>query len=216
MKIIPKLKSKFAVSSLLSLGASTLVASCAPIPSQELQSIKIDGSSTVYPITEAMVREYQESPQEQVEVTVNFSGTSGGFKKFCAGETDINDASRPIKTEEMKACAEAGVRYVELPIAFDALTVVINKNNDWVKSLTVEELKKYGNPQQKEKLRAGIKFVPTSPIARLIFLERELIREPSIILPKPSSAKVGAVAPITSRAKTMIFWCKESVKIPMR
>ena len=105
--------------------------------------IKIDGSSTVYPITEAMAEEFQKI--QKVKVTVGESGTGGGFKKFCRGETDIADASRPILQKEMDACKEAGVQYIELPIAYDGLTVVVNGKNDWVKSLSVEELKKMWN-----------------------------------------------------------------------
>jgi phosphate transport system substrate-binding protein len=106
--------------------------------------IKIDGSSTVYPITEAVAEEFQKA--KGVKVTVGESGTGGGFKKFCRGEIDISDASRPITKKEMDACKEAGIQYIELPVAFDALTVVVNSKNDWVKSLTVDELKKIWGP----------------------------------------------------------------------
>ena len=106
--------------------------------------IKIDGSSTVYPITEAVAEEFQKA--QKVKVTVGESGTGGGFKKFCRGETDISNASRPIAQKEMDACKEAGIQYIELPIAFDALTVAVNSKNDWVKSLTVDELKKIWQP----------------------------------------------------------------------
>ena len=105
--------------------------------------IKIDGSSTVYPITEAMAEEFQKA--QKVKVTVGESGTGGGFKKFCRGETDIADASRPILQKEIDACKEAGIQYIELPIAYDGLTVVVNGKNDWVKSLSVDELKKIWN-----------------------------------------------------------------------
>lgn len=106
--------------------------------------IKIDGSSTVYPITEAVAEEFQAA--QKVKVTVGESGTGGGFKKFCRGETDISNASRPITQKEIDACKEAGIQFIELPVAFDALTVVVNSKNDWVKSLTVEELKKIWGP----------------------------------------------------------------------
>ena len=104
--------------------------------------VKIDGSSTVYPITEAVAEDFQKARKGSVRVTVGISGTGGGFKKFCRGEIDIADASRPILKKEMEDCAREGIRYVELPIAFDALTVVINPHNDFIKHLTVEELKK--------------------------------------------------------------------------
>ena len=90
------------------------------------QLVKIDGSSTVFPITEAVAEDFQRSTKGKVKVTVGISGTGGGFKKFCRGETDISDASRPILKSEMEACRAAGVQYYELPIAYDALTVVIN------------------------------------------------------------------------------------------
>ena len=107
--------------------------------------IKIDGSSTVYPITEAMAEEFQKV--QKVKVTVGESGTGGGFKKFCRGETDISDASRPILQKEIDACKEAGIQYIELAVAYDALTVVVNPKNDWVKSLSVDELKKMWEPK---------------------------------------------------------------------
>ena len=106
--------------------------------------IKIDGSSTVYPITEAVAEEFQKA--QKIKVTVGESGTGGGFKKFCRGETDISNASRPILQKEIDACKEAGVQFIELPIAYDALTVVVNSKNDWVKSITVDELKKIWGP----------------------------------------------------------------------
>lgn len=106
--------------------------------------IKIDGSSTVYPITEAVAEEFQR--EKNIKVTVGESGTGGGFKKFCRGETDISNASRPISQKEMDACKEAGVQYIELPIAYDALTVVVNSKNDWVKQINVSELKKIWEP----------------------------------------------------------------------
>jgi len=101
--------------------------------------IKIDGSSTVFPVTEAVAEDFQKSKKGSVRVTVGISGTGGGFKKFCRGETDISNASRPILAKEMEDCAKAGIKYIELPVAFDALTVVINPKNDWIKQLTVAE-----------------------------------------------------------------------------
>ena len=106
--------------------------------------IKIDGSSTVYPITEAVAEEFQKSTK--IKVTVGESGTGSGFKKFCRGETDVSNASRPISQKEIDACKEAGIQFIELPIAFDALTVVVNSKNDWVKSLSVDDLKKIWGP----------------------------------------------------------------------
>ncbi len=129
-----------------------LLNSCGQVQSPESQSIKIDGSSTVYPITDAMAKEYQNTNPKKAQITVEFSGTGGGFKKFCAGETDISNASRPIRPEEMEACKKAGIRYYELPIAFDALTVVVNPKNNWAKDITVEELKKIWEPAAQGKI----------------------------------------------------------------
>lgn len=109
--------------------------------------IKIDGSSTVYPITEAMAEEFQKAKGGAVKVTVGISGTGGGFKKFCRGETDISDASRPILKKEMDDCYLAGVKYIELPVAYDALTVMVNPQNNWVTSMTVSDLKKIWAPE---------------------------------------------------------------------
>jgi phosphate transport system substrate-binding protein len=113
--------------------------------------IKIDGSSTVYPITEAVAEEFQAA--NKVKVTVGISGTGGGFKKFCRGETDISDASRPILKKEMDACKDAGIQYLELPIAYDGITVVISKSNDFIKSMTVEDLKKMWEPSAQGKVK---------------------------------------------------------------
>ena len=108
--------------------------------------IKIDGSSTVFPIAEAVAEEFQISKRGKVRVTVGIAGTGGGFKRFCRGETDISNASRPILKEEMEVCRKAGIKYIELPVAFDALTVVVNPQNTWAKSLTPAELKKMWEP----------------------------------------------------------------------
>ncbi len=114
--------------------------------------ITIDGSSTVFPITEAVAEEFQKAKKGEVKVTVGISGTGGGFKKFCRGEIDISDASRPILKQEMQACAEKGIKYIELPVAFDALTVVINKKNNWAEEMTVAELKKMWEPDAQGKI----------------------------------------------------------------
>lgn len=116
--------------------------------------IKIDGSSTVYPVTEAMAEEFQKKERGKTRVTVSVSGTGGGFKKFCSGLIDISDASRPIKEKEKKACAKAGIEYIELPIALDAITVAVNSKNTWVKYLTVAELKKMWEPAAQGKINS--------------------------------------------------------------
>ena len=100
----------------------------------------IDGSSTVFPITEAMVEDWGESVGGSARLVIGISGTGGGFKKFCSGDTDINDASRPIKPSEVRKCAEGGVEYIELPVALDGLTVGVNPDNDFVQCVTMEEL----------------------------------------------------------------------------
>ncbi len=102
--------------------------------------IPIDGSSTVFPITEAMAEEFGKATDGNVRITVGVSGTGGGFKKFCAGETVISDASRPIKQSEVDLCAENGIEYIELPVAIDGLSVMVNPANDFVECLTVAEL----------------------------------------------------------------------------
>ncbi|MDD2744129.1 MAG: substrate-binding domain-containing protein, partial [Rhodocyclaceae bacterium] len=102
----------------------------------QAQVIKIDGSSTVYPITEAVAEEFQKSKKNAIKVTVGISGTGGGFKKFCRDETDFANASRPITEKEMAACRDAGIQYIEMPVAFDALTVVINPKNTFLKQAT--------------------------------------------------------------------------------
>jgi phosphate transport system substrate-binding protein len=115
-------------------------------------TIKIDGSSTVFPITDAIAKEYNKTKANKINIQSAFSGTTAGFRKFCAGETDISDASRPINAEEMKACNQAGVRFIELPVAFDALTVVVNPQNNWAKDITREELKKLWEPAAEGKI----------------------------------------------------------------
>ncbi|EOA3785128.1 PstS family phosphate ABC transporter substrate-binding protein [Vibrio parahaemolyticus] len=125
--------------------------------------VKIDGSSTVFPITEAMAEEFQIAEKGKTMVTVGISGTGGGFKKFCRGETDISNASRPIKDSERKLCAENGIEFIELPAALDALTVVINPKNDWVKHLNVEDLKKAWEPAAQGKVMTWKQMNPAFP-----------------------------------------------------
>ena len=115
------------------------------------QVVKVDGSSTVFPITEAVAEDFQKA-NKGLKVTVGVSGTGGGFKKFCRAETDISNASRPISKSEMDACKAAGIEYFELPVAFDALTVVINPRNTWLKQATVAELKKLWEPAAQGKV----------------------------------------------------------------
>ncbi|CAG0974752.1 Protein SphX [Rhodocyclaceae bacterium] len=125
--------------------------------------VKIDGSSTVFPITEAVAEEFQKAKKGAVKVTVGISGTGGGFKKFCRGEIDISDASRPILKKEMDACKEAGIKYVELPVAFDALTVVMNPKNAFLKEITVPDLKKMWEPAAQGKVTKWAQVNPAWP-----------------------------------------------------
>jgi phosphate transport system substrate-binding protein len=131
--------------------------------SSEAAVIKIDGSSTVFPITEAVAEEFQIEQKGKVNVTVGISGTGGGFKKFVRGEIDIADASRPILTEEMGQAKANGIEYIELPIAFDALTVVVNPQNTWVDHMTVAELKKIWEPEAQGKITHWNQIRPEWP-----------------------------------------------------
>jgi phosphate transport system substrate-binding protein len=110
------------------------------------QTVKVDGSSTVFPITEAVAEEFQISKRGKVRVTVGIAGTGGGFKKFCRGETDISNASRPISASEVAACAAAGIKFIELPVAYDSLTIVVNPKATWIDQVTIAELKKMWEP----------------------------------------------------------------------
>ena len=127
--------------------------------------VKVDGSSTVYPITEAVAEEFQKAKKNAIKVTVGISGTGGGFKKFCRGEIDIANASRPILKKEMADCKAAGVEYIELPVAFDALTVVMNPKNAFLKELTVEQLKAIWEPAAQGKIARWNQVNPTWPDA---------------------------------------------------
>lgn len=117
------------------------------------QTVKIDGSSTVFPITEAVAEDFQISTKNKIKVTVGISGTGGGFKKFCRGETDISNASRQITLREIEECNKAGISYIEMPIALDALTVVVNPKNTFVKQFTIAELKKIWEPSAQGKIK---------------------------------------------------------------
>ena len=125
--------------------------------------VKIDGSSTVFPITEAVAEEFQKAKRGAVRVTVGISGTGGGFKKFCRGEIDVADASRPILKKEMDECRAAGIEYYELPVAFDALTVVVHPKNSFIKQLTVAEMKKMWAPAAQGKVTRWNQVNPSWP-----------------------------------------------------
>ena len=135
--------------------------------SQASPIVKIDGSSTVFPITEAVAEDFQISKRGTVRVTVGISGTGGGFKKFCRGEIDIVNASRPITDSEMEACKQQGIQYIEMPIAYDALTVVINPKNDWSKTITTAQLKKIWEPEAQGKVTHWNQIDPAWPDSKI-------------------------------------------------
>ncbi|MEM1368592.1 MAG: PstS family phosphate ABC transporter substrate-binding protein [Cyanobacteria bacterium P01_H01_bin.15] len=136
------------------LGLGLFIGSCSSLNSTgQGTPVRIDGSSTVFPITEKIADDFNRNNGNSLEVAMSFSGTGGGFEKFCAGETDISNASRPISEEEIAACDDAGIRYYELPIAFDAITVVVNGQNSWAKDITTEELKTIWEPAAEGEIR---------------------------------------------------------------
>jgi len=145
----------------LMLSAVALGISACSGEQADTRIVRIDGSSTVFPITEAIAEEFQSSTR--IRTTVGISGTGGGFKKFCRGEIDMTQASRPILHEEMEACKAAGIEYIELPVAYDALTVVINPQNDFITSMTVDELKKMWEPAAQNVIKNWNQVNPAWP-----------------------------------------------------
>ncbi len=139
----------FLIHSVLAAALLTLIAACGggePAEGQLSGSVQIDGSSTVYPITEAVAEEFMLEHRD-ARVTVGVSGTGGGFSKFLRGETDINDASRPIKPVELQLAEQNNVEFIELPVAYDGLAVMVHPENDWVECLTVDELREVWEPR---------------------------------------------------------------------
>lgn len=141
--------------------ASVLAVAISPLAKAAI--VKIDGSSTVYPVTEAVAEEFQTSKRGTIKVTVGISGTGGGFKKFVRGETDVQNASRPILASEMEQARANGVEYIELPICFDALTVAVHPKNDWVTSMKVSELKLLWEPSAQGKITKWNQIRPEWP-----------------------------------------------------
>lgn len=125
--------------------------------------IKIDGSSTVFPIVNAFSQQFMEAENGSTKIAIGISGTGGGFKKFCRGEIDIANASRPIKDKEKQLCTENGIEFLELPIALDALTVVVNKENTWAESMTVAELKTAWSPRSENIISSWQQINPNFP-----------------------------------------------------
>ena len=148
MKKMKKLLLSLTTLFLMSCGGGTETETSSELLSGD---VKIDGSSTVYPITEAIAEEFR-AVQPNVKVTVGVSGTGGGFKKFSRGETSISNASRPIKDSEATACNENNISYVGLSVAYDGLAVLVNPENTWVDYFTVEELEKIWNPEAQGKI----------------------------------------------------------------
>lgn len=126
-------------------------------------TVKVDGSSTVFPITEVLAEDFSRANKGKMKVTVGISGTGGGFKKFCRGEIDISDASRPIRQSEMDDCKKAGIQFIEVPVAQDALTVVINPKNTWAATLSVDDLKKMWSPDAQGKVKSWKQVNPAFP-----------------------------------------------------
>lgn len=149
---------------IVALGGAALMAVGGSAVSQSQAVIRADGSSTVYPITTAVAKAFAATPAgRSARVDVAFSGTGGGFKKFCDGKTDISNASRPISTQEMERCRKGMVRFIELPVAFDALTVVVNPANTWATSITVDELKRMWEPAAQGKVMTWQQVHPSWP-----------------------------------------------------
>jgi phosphate transport system substrate-binding protein len=151
----------------LALFASMLLYDTVLVESVSPSLVKVDGSSTVFPITEAVAEEFQRGNRGAIRVTVGISGTGGGFKKFCRGETDVQDASRPIMKEEMEACKNNKIQYVELPVAFDAMSIVISPQNNWVDTISVEELKRIWEPAAQGRISRWKQIRPSWPDAPL-------------------------------------------------
>lgn len=143
-------------------GAAIALATGTPAQAQLAGEIKIDGSSTVYPISQ-FVAETFHGLNDKVKISVGFSGTGGGMKKFASGETDISCASRPIKAKEANALKEAGIEFIEVPVAYDGLSIVVNKNNTWAKSMTVEQLQKMFLSSNKDKVTTWKDVDPSWP-----------------------------------------------------
>ncbi|MEF8702465.1 MAG: PstS family phosphate ABC transporter substrate-binding protein [Candidatus Accumulibacter sp. UW26] len=145
---------------------STLI-TFSPLATAADPVVKIDGSSTVYPITEAVAQEFQRAKLHEVHVNIGVSGTSAGFAKFCRGETDISSASRPILKKEMDECAKAGVRFYEMPLAYDALTVVVHPQNSFVNSLSVADLRKLWEPGAQGRINTWKDLNPAWPAQKI-------------------------------------------------
>jgi phosphate transport system substrate-binding protein len=151
------------VTHMLKIAGATVLAGMMLSTSANAEAIRVDGSSTVYPMMEIAARAYADAGNRTVRFAVGISGTGGGFRKFCRGDIDIADASRPISRDETRDCAAAGVRFVEVPVAFDALTVVVNRRNTFLKSISVEELRRIWEPAAKGAIKRWQQVNPAWP-----------------------------------------------------
>ncbi len=154
-------------SSFFSAGAFAAALAVSPLAMGAGPVVRIDGSSTVYPITEAVAQDFQRAKLHEVHVNIGVSGTSAGFAKFCRGETDLSNASRPILKKEMDDCAKAGVRFYEMPMAYDALTVVVNPQNAFVNSLSVADLRKLWEPGAQGRINTWKDLNPAWPAQKI-------------------------------------------------
>jgi phosphate transport system substrate-binding protein len=146
--------------------AAVAVAAAFAAPASALaNTVKIDGSSTVFPVTEAVAEEFQKA-NRGMKVTVGISGTGGGFRKFCRNETDVQNASRPILAKELEDCRKEGVQFIELPVAYDALTVVVNPRNT-LASISIDDLKKMWEPAAQGTMMRWNQVNPAFPDAPL-------------------------------------------------
>lgn len=137
---------RFSIAGAAAIATATLGLAVSEVRSQS-NLVTLDGSSTVYPIAEAVAEEFTKEERGRYRVTVGVSGSGGGFEKFCRGETDISNASRPIKDSERQRCAENGIEMIEMRVAFDGITVVVNPENNWADAMTVEELRTIWEPE---------------------------------------------------------------------
>ncbi len=191
-------RAAFASSAVSVLTLGLLVA---PSFAQQAPTVLIDGSSTVFPISEAMAEEFQKAQAGKTLVTVGSSGTGGGFKKFCRGETDITGASRPIRSEEIELCKQNGVEFIELPVAIDALATIVSPQNDWATCMTVAELKKIWEPEAQGRLTTGTRSAVTSPTPSSACSAPALTLAPMTTILSPSTAKSTPAAATTRRPK---------------
>jgi phosphate transport system substrate-binding protein len=137
---------RFSIAGAVALATAALGLTVSEVRSQSNDVVALDGSSTVYPIAEGIAEEFQNENRGRYRVTVGVSGSGGGFEKFCRGETDISNASRPIKNSEAQRCAQNGIEFIEMRVAFDGITVAVNPDNNWADTMTVEELKTIWEP----------------------------------------------------------------------